>query len=206
MTGWGRAQKAVFDYVLSAFLIVATAPVIAAIAVAIKLDSSGPVLFRQLRHGRDHRIFNVVKFRTMTVVEDGNDVRHVMLNHERVTRVGRFLRRTGLDELPQLVNVLRNEMSLIGPRPHAIGHNEEFRSIIEGYGDRHKVKPGIGGWAQVNGCRGSADTAAKMKTRVDYDLFYIENWSIALDIKIFLMSGLLLFRALTDIRAKDTQA
>jgi putative colanic acid biosynthesis UDP-glucose lipid carrier transferase len=202
---WGRAQKALFDYGLSAFLIVATAPVMAAIAVAIKLDSSGPVLFRQHRHGRDHRIFNMVKFRTMTVVEDSNDVRHVMPNDDRVTRVGRFLRRNGLDELPQLINVLRNEMSLIGPRPHAIAHHEEFRSIIEGFDDRHKVNPGISGWAQVNGCRGSADTPAKMKTRVDYDLLYIENWSIALDIKIFLMSGLLLFRTLTDFHAKNTQ-
>ena len=205
MTGWGRAQKALFDYGLSAFLIVAMAPVIAAIAIAIKLDSSGPALLRQRRHGRDHRIFNVVKFRTMTVVEDGNDVRHVMLNVGRVTRVGRFLRRTGLDELPQLINVLKNEMSLIGPRPHAIAHNEEFRSIIDGYDDRHKVKPGISGWAQVKGCRGSADTPAKMKARVDYDLFYIENWSIALDIRILFMSGLLLFRTLTDFRAKNTQ-
>ncbi len=186
-------------------MIVAMAPVIAAIAIAIKLDSSGPALLRQRRHGRDHRIFNVVKFRTMTVVEDGNDVRHVMLNVGRVTRVGRFLRRTGLDELPQLINVLKNEMSLIGPRPHAIAHNEEFRSIIDGYDDRHKVKPGISGWAQVKGCRGSADTPAKMKARVDYDLFYIENWSIALDIRILFMSGLLLFRTLTDFRAKNTQ-
>ncbi len=205
MTVWGRAQKALFDYGLSAFLIVAMAPVIAAIAIAIKLDSSGPALLRQRRHGRDHRIFNVVKFRTMTVVEDGNDVRHVMLNDGRVTRVGRFLRRTGLDELPQLINVLKNEMSLIGPRPHVIAHNEEFRSIIDGYGDRHKVKPGISGWAQVKGCRGSADTPAKMKARVDYDLFYIENWSIALDIRILFMSGLLLFRTLTDFRAKNAQ-
>ncbi len=205
MTVWGRAQKALFDYGLSAFLIVAMAPVIAAIAIAIKLDSSGPALLRQRRHGRDHRIFNVVKFRTMTVVEDGNDVRHVMLNDGRVTRVGRFLRRTGLDELPQLINVLKNEMSLIGPRPHVIAHNEEFRSIIDGYGDRHKVKPGISGWAQVKGCRGSADTPAKMKARVDYDLFYIENWSIALDNRILFMSGLLLFRTLTDFRAKNAQ-
>ncbi len=205
MTGWGRAQKALFDYGLSAFLIVAAAPIMAAIAVAIKIDNSGPVLFRQRRYGRDHRIFKVVKFRTLTVVEDRNDGRHVMLNDEQVTRVGRFLRRTGLDELPQLINVLKNEMSLIGPRPHAIAHNEEFRSIIELYDDRHKVKPGISGWAQVNGSRGSADTPAKMKARVDYDLFYIENWSIALDIKIFLLSGLSLLRTHTDFRAKDTQ-
>ena len=205
MTGWGRAQKALFDYGLSAFLIVVTAPIMAAIAVAIKFDNSGPVLFRQRRYGRDHRIFKVVKFRTMTVVEDRNDGRHVMLSDEQVTRVGRFLRRTGLDELPQLINVLKNEMSLIGPRPHAIAHNEEFRSIIELYDDRHKVKPGISGWAQVNGSRGSADTPAKMKARVDYDLFYIENWSIALDIKIFLLSGLSLLRTHTDFRAKETQ-
>lgn len=192
---WKRIQKAIFDYGLATLLIIPACLVMAIISVAIKLDSPGPVLFRQRRHGLNNTVFEVIKFRTMTIMEDTSHSKHIMLNDDRVTRTGRFLRRTGLDELPQLVNVLKGEMSLIGPRPHAIEHNLEFQSLIKNYNNRHKVKPGISGWAQVNGCRGSADTLSEMQTRIEYDLDYINNRSIALDYKILLMTIILILRS-----------
>ncbi len=155
-----------------------------AIALAIKLTSKGPVFFRQRRYGLDGREINVWKFRTMTVCEDGDQVRQATKNDSRVTPLGRILRRTSLDELPQLFNVLWGDMSLVGPRPHANAHNEEYRKLILGYMLRHKVKPGITGLAQVNGFRGETDTLEKMEQRLKYDREYIRSWSIWLDIKI----------------------
>jgi putative colanic acid biosynthesis UDP-glucose lipid carrier transferase len=198
-SGGINIQKAIFDYGVTILLIIPAFLLMAIIAVAIKVDSPGPVLFRQRRHGLNHAVFEVIKFRTMTVMEEACDSKHTDLNDQRVTRVGKFLRRAGLDELPQLINVLKGEMSLIGPRPHAIAHNHEFQTIINGYDNRHKVKPGISGWAQVNGLRGSAETLSRMTARIEYDLYYIDNWSMALDFKILFMTVILMLRSLFGI-------
>jgi Undecaprenyl-phosphate glucose phosphotransferase len=164
-------------------------PVVAAIAIAIKLDSAGPVLFRQKRHGFNNEPIQILKFRTMRTTEDGeNEFRQAIRYDDRITRVGRILRRTNLDELPQLINVIRGDMSLVGPRPHAVAHNNVFFRQIQRMSRRHKVKPGITGWAQVHGLRGETDTLEKMQRRVEYDLYYIDNWSIYLDIKIMIMT------------------
>ncbi len=190
----GLIIKTVMDYLVGAALLVIFAPAMALIALAIKFDSKGPILFVQSRHGYNHRIIRVVKFRTMTVLEDGPHVKQATRGDSRVTRVGRFLRRTSLDELPQLFNVLRGELSLVGPRPHAVTHNEEYSRMLEHYASRHKVKPGITGLAQVNGCRGEIRTLDAMRERVDFDLHYIRNWSAWLDVKIFLKTAIVPFR------------
>jgi putative colanic acid biosynthesis UDP-glucose lipid carrier transferase len=182
--GAKRRVKHVQDLVLgSIFLLVSALPMLA-IALAIKLTSAGPVLFRQRRHGEDGAEFFVLKFRTMTVSEDAVYVRQATRGDARITRVGAFLRRTSLDELPQFVNVLRGEMSIVGPRPHAVAHNEMYRAKIREYMRRHKVKPGITGWAQVNGHRGETDTIDKMIARVEHDLHYIRSWSLWMDVQI----------------------
>jgi lipopolysaccharide/colanic/teichoic acid biosynthesis glycosyltransferase len=158
-------------------------------AILIKLDSKGPVLFRQIRHGFNNKPIRVFKFRTMTTLEDGCvSFRQAVRGDSRVTRVGRILRRTNIDELPQLINVIRGEMSIVGPRPHAVAHNEMYVDQIVRMSRRHNVKPGITGWAQVNGLRGETDTIEKMRKRVEYDLYYIDNWSLWLDIKIIIMT------------------
>jgi Undecaprenyl-phosphate glucose phosphotransferase len=193
--GWGVLQKKVEDYTLAAIGLALVLPVMLMIALAIKLDSKGPVIFRQRRHGYNHRIIEVMKFRTMTVLEDGDAVSQAKKGDKRVTLVGWFLRRTSLDELPQLINVLRGEMSIVGPRPHALAHNSYYGDLVVNYANRHRVKPGITGWAQVHGCRGETDHPQKMSERVRYDLEYIENWSIWLDLKVILMTPLFgLFR------------
>lgn len=188
---WGPVVKAFEDRALAALLLLIVAPVLLLVAVAIRLDSGGPVLFRQRRHGFNHQVITVLKFRTMRVVEDGATVRQAQQNDARVTRIGRFLRRTSLDELPQLINVLRGDMSLVGPRPHALAHNEHFSSLVEHYARRHKMKPGITGWAQVNGLRGETDTQEKMRKRIEHDLYYIENWSLWFDIRILALTPFL---------------
>jgi putative colanic acid biosynthesis UDP-glucose lipid carrier transferase len=154
------------------------------IAIAIKLDSKGPVLFKQRRYGLNGEVIQVLKFRTMKTLDDGVMVVQASKDDPRITTLGRFLRKTSLDELPQFWNVLQGNMSIVGPRPHAVAHNEEYRQLIEGYMLRHKVKPGITGWAQVNGFRGETETLDKMQSRVEYDLFYINHWSLAFDLKI----------------------
>jgi putative colanic acid biosynthesis UDP-glucose lipid carrier transferase len=154
------------------------------IAVGVKLSSPGPVLFKQQRYGLDGRRIRVWKFRTMRCCEDGDSVRQATLNDTRVTRFGAFLRRTSLDELPQFINVLAGDMSVVGPRPHAVAHNEQYRRKIQGYMLRHKVKPGITGWAQVNGWRGETDSLHKMEKRIEHDLWYIRNWSLLLDLRL----------------------
>jgi exopolysaccharide biosynthesis polyprenyl glycosylphosphotransferase len=160
------------------------APVFVAISVAICIDSPGPVFFRQKRGGFNGRVFHILKFRTMRVLEDGPRISQATRDDDRVTRVGRFLRHSSLDELPQLINVLRGAMSLVGPRPHALAHDNEYRSLISGYPFRQYVKPGMTGWAQVNGFRGETPTVACMKRRVDLDLWYARNWSFWLDLRI----------------------
>ena len=157
-----------------------------AIAVAVKWSSPGPVIFRQRRYGLYGEEIMVWKFRSMWTLDDGSDVVQARRDDERVTPVGRFLRRTSLDELPQFVNVLQGSMSIVGPRPHAVAHNEQYRKLIKGYMLRHKVKPGITGWAQVNGLRGETATLDRMEARIQYDLDYLRNWSVWLDLWIIL--------------------
>jgi len=176
--------KRLEDVVLGTICLLLLALPMLLCALAVRLSSKGPVLFRQRRYGRGGSEIEIFKFRTMSVMEDGPSVAQARKNDPRITAVGRFLRRTSLDELPQLLNVLRGEMSLIGPRPHAVAHNELYRQQIVEYMLRHKVKPGITGWAQVNGWRGETDTLRKMVYRVEYDLYYIRNWSFWLDLKI----------------------
>jgi putative colanic acid biosynthesis UDP-glucose lipid carrier transferase len=176
------------DLVVSSVILALAALPMAAIALAVKLSSPGPVFFRQRRYGLDGRQIQVWKFRTMRVCEDGPAVKQAAKDDVRVTRVGAFLRRSSLDELPQLFNVLEGSMSLVGPRPHASTHNEAFRKLVRGYMLRHKVKPGITGLAQVNGCRGETETVQKMTQRVQYDHRYIRDWSLGMDIKILLQT------------------
>ena len=193
LDGWGPVLKAFEDRLLAGLMFVAALPAFLLIALAIKLDTSGPIFFRQRRHGFNQNIFMVWKFRTMTVTEDDANIVQAKRNDRRITRVGRWLRRTSLDELPQLFNVLSGEMSLVGPRPHAVAHNEHYSSLLGTYAIRHKVKPGITGWAQINGYRGETDTSEKMEKRVEYDLYYIENWALWFDIKILLLTPVSLF-------------
>jgi putative colanic acid biosynthesis UDP-glucose lipid carrier transferase len=176
------------DLVVSAAILALFALPMAVIALAVKLSSPGPVFFRQRRYGLDGRQIQVWKFRTMRVCEDGPAVKQAAKDDARVTRVGAFLRRSSLDELPQLFNVLEGSMSMVGPRPHANIHNEAFRKLVRGYMLRHKVKPGITGLAQVNGCRGETETVQKMTQRVQYDHRYIRDWSLGMDIKILLQT------------------
>jgi len=194
MRGTNVFVKRGVDLALTSVGLCLLAPVLAVIALAIRLDSRGPVLFKQRRYGMDGREIVVYKFRSMTVCEDGSDVRQASPADARVTAVGRLLRRSSLDELPQLWNVLRGSMSLVGPRPHAIAHNELYRSQISGYMVRHKVLPGITGWAQVHGLRGETDTVEKMAQRVRYDLEYLRNWSVAFDLRILLKTVAVVLR------------
>jgi Undecaprenyl-phosphate glucose phosphotransferase len=178
--------KRAFDFLGAALLLALLLPLFAVIAVLIKLDSNGPVLFMQRRFGFNQEPFRILKFRTMSCMDDGDQVVQARKNDPRITRVGAWLRRYNLDELPQLVNVLQGRMSLVGPRPHAVAHDREFERKIGLYARRHNVKPGITGWAQVHGLRGETDTDDKMATRVSYDLWYIDNWNVWLDVVIML--------------------
>ncbi|MCC7487559.1 MAG: undecaprenyl-phosphate glucose phosphotransferase [Burkholderiales bacterium] len=184
--GVNAVLKRAMDLVLATAIVVLAAPVMLAIALAVKLDSPGPALFRQRRYGMDGSEIVVFKFRTMKVTQDGGNVPQARRDDPRITRLGRFLRRTSLDELPQFFNVLGGSMSIVGPRPHAIAHNEQYRKLVPGYMLRHKVKPGITGWAQVNGFRGETETVEKMKGRVDLDIDYLNNWSPSLDLWIII--------------------
>jgi putative colanic acid biosynthesis UDP-glucose lipid carrier transferase len=176
--------KRISDIVLSSLILVLIAPLLAAIALGVKLSSPGPAIFRQRRYGLNGQEVVVYKFRSMTVAEDGPVVKQATKNDSRVTPLGAFLRRTSLDELPQFVNVLQGRMSIVGPRPHAVAHNEMYRKLIKSYMVRHKVRPGITGWAQVNGLRGETETVEKMRARIEHDLDYLRNWSLALDLRI----------------------
>jgi len=180
--------KRLEDVVLSTLILLLVCIPMLIIAVSIKLTSKGPVLFKQRRYGLDGHEIEVWKFRTMNVMEDGDHIPQAQPDDERLTPNGAFLRRTSLDELPQFLNVLSGQMSIVGPRPHAVAHNEEYRKLIYGYMLRHKVKPGITGWAQINGWRGQTDTLDKMEKRVDHDIWYIRNWSLWLDIKIIFLT------------------
>jgi putative colanic acid biosynthesis UDP-glucose lipid carrier transferase len=189
LSGWGAPLKRAEDVALTLLLLAFLAPVLLIIALLVKIDSRGPVLFRQERYGFNNNRIIIYKFRSMQ--HDPNpdpSVPQARRNDPRVTRFGAILRRTSLDELPQLLNVLRGDMSMIGPRPHAAAHNEKYAHLINGYLARHRMKPGITGWAQVNGWRGETETTGHMKRRLEHDLFYIASWSLLLDIKILLMT------------------
>lgn len=193
-TGVNGMLKRISDIVLSLLILALISPVLLIIAAAIKLTSPGPVLFKQRRYGLNGEDILVSKFRSMSVCEDGDTIQQAQKNDSRVTPVGAFLRKTSLDELPQFFNVLRGDMSIVGPRPHAVAHNELYRKLIKGYMVRHKVKPGITGWAQVNGWRGETDTLEKMKSRIDYDLAYLRNWSLRLDLYIIFKTILVVLK------------
>ena len=183
-TGTNELIKRLSDIVLSLLILVLISPFLLAVTMGVKLSSPGPIIFKQRRNGLDGEEIIVYKFRSMRTLDDGHIVKQATKGDPRITRFGAFIRRTSLDELPQFVNVLQGRMSIVGPRPHAVAHNEEYRKLIKAYMVRHKVKPGITGWAQVNGSRGETDTVDKMKTRVEYDLEYLRNWSLALDLQI----------------------
>lgn len=184
-----RFAKRVEDIVLSLMIIVIISPVLLLTALAVKLTSRGPILFRQDRHGIMGKVISVYKFRSMYVhKEDGDHVTQATKDDPRITPVGAFIRRTSIDELPQFFNVLLGDMSIVGPRPHAVAHDNYYKQYIESYMQRHKVKPGITGWAQVNGWRGETDTMDKMEKRVEFDLYYIDNWSVIFDLKIVFMT------------------
>jgi putative colanic acid biosynthesis UDP-glucose lipid carrier transferase len=188
LEGWGSVLKTAEDYVIGVPAFILLSPVMLAIAVALKLEGKGPVFFTQQRHGFNQKVFRIFKFRTMTVLEDGAEIPQARANDPRVTKLGAFLRRYSLDELPQIYNVLRGEMSLVGPRPHALAHNHQYALAIENYSGRHKVKPGMTGWAQVNGCRGETSENERMAERVRYDLEYVDNWSLWFDFKIMVLT------------------
>ncbi|NNM71269.1 exopolysaccharide biosynthesis polyprenyl glycosylphosphotransferase [Enterovirga aerilata] len=183
-----RSAKRILDLVVAGLAIAALAPLLLFVAAAVKFDSAGPILFRQTRRGFNGRSFKILKFRTMHVLEDGGEVVQATRSDRRVTRVGRWLRRTSIDELPQLWNVIKGDMSVIGPRPHAVAHDEIYSDVIDNYAHRQHVKPGLTGWAQVNGFRGETPRVEDMKARVDHDLWYIENWSLELDLRILALT------------------
>lgn len=194
ISNWDSVAKRCFDIVLGALALILVSPVMLLTALAIKLDSKGPVFFRQQRHGFNNEIIEVYKFRSMYVDKaDPSGRNAVRRGDPRVTRVGRFIRKSSIDELPQLFNVLRGSLSLVGPRPHvmsAVARDRLYHEVVEGYYARHRVKPGVTGWAQINGLRGEVDTVEKIRRRTEYDLFYIENWSIWFDLKILLLTPL----------------
>jgi len=189
--GW---MKRASDLALASSILLLITPLMLLIALAVKVTSPGPVLFRQRRYGLDGREIVVYKFRTMSVLEDGDEIRQATQSDARVTKLGAFLRRSSLDELPQFINVLQGRMSVVGPRPHAVAHNELYRRQIKGYMIRHKVKPGITGWAQVNGLRGETDTLEKMQKRVEYDLAYLRHWSLRWDLEIVARTVLVVWK------------
>ncbi len=190
--GMNGVLKRASDIVFSSALLLLLWPLLLAIALGVRLTSAGPVLFCQRRYGLYGESINVYKFRSMRVCENAGEIVQATRADPRITPFGSFLRRTSLDELPQLFNVFRGTMSLVGPRPHAVSHNEEYRKIIDGYMLRHKVRPGITGWAQVNGLRGETETVEKMQRRVEYDLDYLRNWSLRLDLNILLRTAKLI--------------
>ncbi|MEQ1578692.1 MAG: undecaprenyl-phosphate glucose phosphotransferase [Hyphomicrobium sp.] len=199
ITGWGTVVKWAFDKLVAGMALVLLAPVMLGIAAAIKIDTKGPVFFRQKRYGFNNELIEVWKFRSMYSEKCDADARRLVTrNDSRVTRVGRFIRRTSLDELPQLFNVVGGELSLVGPRPHALeakAADQLYDAVVDGYFARHKVKPGITGWAQINGWRGETDTPEKIEKRVEHDLYYIENWSLLLDLYILTQTPASLFKS-----------
>lgn len=192
--GYRGVMKRLTDLILAALVLVISLPLLLLIALLVRVSSPGPVIFKQRRYGLDGREIIVYKYRTMTVSEDGDAIRQARKDDVRTTRIGRALRRYSLDELPQLINVLQGRMSLVGPRPHAVAHNEQYRKLIKGYMIRHKVLPGITGLAQINGCRGETASLADMEARIRFDLDYLRNWSPLLDLRILSVTALRMLR------------
>ena len=192
-TGINGFIKRVSDIVLSTLILIMISPILLVLAIGVKMSSPGPIIFRQRRTGLDGEIIEVYKFRSMRTTEDGAVVKQATRDDPRITPFGAVIRKTSLDELPQFVNVLQGRMSIVGPRPHAVAHNEQYRKLVKAYMARHKVKPGITGWAQVNGLRGETDTVDKMAARVEYDLEYLRNWSVGLDLLIIARTVKLVF-------------
>jgi putative colanic acid biosysnthesis UDP-glucose lipid carrier transferase len=192
--GPAGAMKRVSDLVIAGVILLLLSPLMVAIALAVKLTSPGPVIFKQRRYGLDGEEIVIYKFRSMTVAEDGSSIAQARKNDSRVTPLGAVLRKTSLDELPQFINVLQGRMSVVGPRPHAVAHNEQYRRLIKSYMVRHKVKPGITGWAQVNGFRGETESLEKMEGRIRCDLDYLRNWSLRLDLFIIFRTIRLVFK------------
>lgn len=197
-TGMSGVSKRVVDIVFSIIILILIFPILLGVALAVKWTSPGPVIFKQRRYGQDGKQILVYKFRSMKVTEDGAQVQQATKNDSRITPLGAFMRKTSVDELPQFINVLQGRMSIVGPRPHAVSHNEMYRKLIKGYMVRHKVKPGITGWAQVNGFRGETDSLDKMEGRIRFDLDYLRNWSLGLDLYI-------IYRTIRTV-LKDDQA
>ncbi len=193
-TGTAGIVKWGSDMVLSVLILILISPILLIIAAAVKFSSPGPIIFKQRRYGLDGEEILVYKFRSMSVCEDGGTIQQAQKNDSRLTRLGAFLRKSSLDELPQFINVLQGRMSIVGPRPHAVAHNELYRNLIKGYMIRHKVKPGITGWAQVNGFRGETDTLDKMQSRIDFDLDYLRHWTLKLDLQIILKTIFVVFK------------
>ena len=193
LTAGERATKRALDMGIAALALLASAPLVLIAIAAIQLDTKGPALFRQTRRGFNGRTFKILKLRTMSVLEDGDGIAQATRGDPRVTRVGAWLRRTSIDELPQLWNVLRGEMSIVGPRPHAVAHDTMYDAMIENYAFRHHVKPGLTGWAQVNGHRGETPRVAMMAARIDHDIWYVNNWSLLLDVRIIVLTFTRLF-------------
>jgi putative colanic acid biosynthesis UDP-glucose lipid carrier transferase len=193
-TGSNGLVKRFSDIILSVIILMVILPILLFVSIFVKFGSPGPIIFKQRRYGLDGKHIVVYKFRSMTVTEDGAAVQQVTKHDRRVTPLGAFLRKSSIDELPQFINVLQGRMSIVGPRPHAVAHNEMYRKLIKGYMVRHKVKPGITGWAQVNGYRGETDTLEKMQGRIDYDLDYLRNWSLWLDLYIIFKTIRLVFK------------
>ena len=192
-TGTNRLVKRLSDIVLASIILLLIAPALLVVAIGVKLSSPGPIIFRQRRNGLDGEEIVIYKFRSMRAQDDGDVVHQATKEDPRITPFGAFLRRSSLDELPQFVNVLQGRMSIVGPRPHAVAHNEQYRQLIKAYMVRHKVKPGITGWAQIHGLRGETDTIDKMQARVEYDLEYLRNWTLGLDLQIIARTIKLVF-------------
>ncbi|TVO57630.1 undecaprenyl-phosphate glucose phosphotransferase [Denitromonas halophila] len=186
--------KRMSDVILATLILILISPVMLFVAIGVKRSSPGPVIFKQRRYGLDGKEIVVYKFRSMSSCDDGAVVKQASKNDQRITPFGAFIRRTSLDELPQFINVLQGRMSIVGPRPHAVAHNETYRKLIKGYMVRHKVKPGITGWAQVSGYRGETETVEKMEKRIEYDLEYLRNWSLSMDLWIIVKTVVLVFR------------
>ncbi|MDR2881058.1 MAG: undecaprenyl-phosphate glucose phosphotransferase [Azoarcus sp.] len=193
-TGFNGLVKRSSDVVLSVLILLLLFPLLSLLAIGVKLSSPGPIIFKQRRYGLDGKEILVYKFRSMTACDDGEVVKQATKDDARITRFGAFIRRTSMDELPQFVNVLQGRMSIVGPRPHAVAHNEIYRKAIKGYMIRHKVKPGITGWAQVNGYRGETESIDKMEMRIEYDLEYLRNWSLSLDFWIIAKTALIVVK------------
>ncbi len=192
-TGTNELVKRISDIVLASIILILISPILLVLAIGVKLSSPGPIIFKQRRNGLQGEEIIVYKFRSMRAMDNGPVVRQATKDDPRITKFGAFIRRTSLDELPQFINVLQGRMSIVGPRPHAVAHNEQYRQLIKAYMVRHKVKPGITGWAQVNGHRGETDTIEKMQARVEYDLEYLRNWSLGLDLQIIVRTIRLVF-------------